>query len=71
VPVLRSAVRETTALGAGYLAGLGVGFWDRPNDIESLWQADETFHPAMSDDRREHLYGDWRRAVNRSRNWAS
>ena len=71
VPVLRSAVRETTALGAGYLAGLGVGFWDSPNDIESLWQADETFHPAMSDDRREHLYGEWRRAVNRSRNWAS
>ncbi|CAI8014161.1 Glycerol kinase [Geodia barretti] len=71
VPVLRSAVRETTALGAGYLAGLGVGFWDRPNDIEGLWQADETFHPAMSDDRRENLYGDWRRAVDRSRNWAS
>ena len=70
-PVVRSAVKETTALGAGYLAGLGVGFWDSPSDIEGLWQADETFVPAMEDDRRERLYGEWRRAVERSRGWAS
>ena len=70
-PVVRSAVKETTALGAGYLAGLGVGFWDSPSDIEGLWQADETFVPAMGDERRERLYGEWRRAVERSRGWAS
>ena len=70
-PVVRSAVKETTALGAGYLAGLGVGFWDSPSDIEGLWQADETFVPAMEDERRERLYGEWRRAVERSRGWAS
>ena len=71
VPVQRSAVKETTALGAAYLAGLGVGFWDSPADIGSLWQVDETFHPSMDDDRRESLYSEWRRAVARSRNWAS
>ena len=71
VPIQRSAVKETTALGAGYLAGLAVGFWDSPDDIEGLWQADAAFHPSMNESRRENLYRDWRRAVDRSRNWAS
>ena len=70
-PIQRSAVKETTALGAGYLAGLGVGFWDSPANIEGLWQSDETFYPTMSDDRRELLYSEWQRAVDRSRSWAS
>ena len=71
VPIQRSAVKETTALGAGYLAGLGVGFWNSPQDIEGLWHADETFHPSMDEGNRERLYADWQRAVERSRNWAS
>ena len=70
-PVLRSAFKETTALGAGYLAGLGVGFWGSASEIEGLWRADETFVPAMEEERREGLYGEWRRAVERSRGWAS
>ena len=71
VPIQRSAVKETTALGAGYLAGLAVGFWNSPDEIEGLWQADATFHPAMDESQRESLYADWQRAVERSRNWAS
>ena len=71
VPIQRSAVKETTALGAGYLAGLAVGFWNSLSDIEGVWEADETFHPSMEDSRRESLYRDWRRAVDRSRDWAS
>ena len=71
VPIQRSAVKETTALGAGYLAGLAVGFWNSPDEIEGLWQADATFHPSMDESHRESLYSDWRRAVKRSRNWAS
>ena len=39
IPVERSAVKETTALGAGYLAGMGVGFWSSPDDIATLWRA--------------------------------
>ena len=70
-PRMRSAVKETTALGAGYLAGLGVGLWNSPADVQSLWQAYETFHPQMDEDERESFYGDWRRAVDRSRSWAS
>ena len=71
VPIQRSAVKETTALGAGYLAGLAVGFWDGPDELEGLWQADADFQPSMDESLRERLYSDWLRAVERSRNWAS
>ena len=71
VPIQRSAVKETTALGAGYLAGLAVGFWDSSDEIASLWQTDAIFHPAMDESQRESLYSEWKRAVEMSRNWAS
>ena len=71
VPIQRSAVKETTALGAGYLAGLAVGFWDSPGELEGLWQADADFQPSMDESLRERLYSDWLRAVDRSRHWAS
>ena len=71
VPVMRSAVKETTALGAGYLAGLGVGFWNSPGDVEGLWKADETFRPSMHQDQSESYYREWKRAVDRSMDWAS
>ena len=70
VPLLRPRVRETTGLGAAYLAGLGVGLWRGPEALRDLWQLDRRFEPAMSADRREVLYADWRRAVERSRGWA-
>ena len=69
-PVERSAVKETTALGAGYLAGMGVGFWDGPGDIATLWRADRRFEPRMSDNQRASLYADWHRAVERASGWA-
>ena len=68
--VQRSAVAETTALGAGYLAGLAVGFWGGVDELAGLWRADATFKPAMDDAERERLYGQWRRAVERARGWA-
>lgn len=71
VPIQRSAVKETTALGAGYLAGLAVGLWKTTDELEGLWQADATFDPSMDEGQREALYADWKRAVERSRNWAS
>ena len=71
IPIQRSAVKETTAMGAGYMAGLAVGLWNSPDEIEGLWQVNETFHPTMDESRRDALYADWRRAVERSRNWAS
>ena len=70
IPVERSAVRDTTALGAGYLAGMGVGFWENPDDIAALWRADRRFEPRMSDNQRASLYADWHRAVERASGWA-
>jgi glycerol kinase len=70
LPVLRPRVRETTALGAAYLAGLGVGLWRDPGALRELWQLDRAFRPAMPAARREALYAGWQRAVARARDWA-
>jgi glycerol kinase len=70
VPVERPAVTETTALGAAYLAGLAVGFWDDLADIETNWSLDRRFEPSMEPERRDRLVRDWRRAVERARGWA-
>jgi glycerol kinase len=70
VPILRPRVRETTGLGAAYLAGLGIGLWRGPEALRDLWQLDRRFEPTMPADRPEALYADWRRAVERARGWA-
>jgi glycerol kinase len=68
--IRRPRVRETTALGAAYLAGLAVGFWDSLEELRSLWQCDRTFEPAMEEPRRAQLLAGWRKAVGRSLAWA-
>ena len=70
VPVLRPAVTETTALGAAYLAGLAVGYWDGLDEIAAQWQVERVFEPAMGRDRVAELCADWARAVARSKGWA-
>ena len=70
VPVQRPAVTETTALGAAYLAGLAVGFWESPEEIAQQWQLEKTFEPGMSADQREALYSRWQEAVKRTRSRA-
>jgi glycerol kinase len=69
VPVRRAMVRETTALGAAYLAGLGEGVWASTDEIADLWRADREFEPV---DRfgAAHGYERWRRAVERALGWA-
>ena len=69
-PVVRAAVLETTALGAAYLAGLGVGLWSGTDELARLWRADRTFEPQMNEGQREELYGGWKRAVERAKGWA-
>jgi glycerol kinase len=69
VAVQRPKVAETTALGAAYLAGLAVGFWRNTAELSEHWAVDRTFEPQMSADQREMLYANWKRAVERSRNW--
>jgi glycerol kinase len=70
VRVVRPAVTETTALGAAYLAGLAVGFWPDTEAVASHWSTDAVFDPHISADERESRLEDWRRAVNRARDWA-
>ena len=68
--VRRPAIRETTALGAAYLAGLAAGVWKDLDEIRQLWACDTTFEPKMDAARREKLLTDWENAVGRSRGWA-
>jgi glycerol kinase len=70
VPVRRAAIPETTALGAAFLAGLGVGMWANPAEIGSQWQADAEFRPAQSPDAIEAGFAVWHRAVDRAGGWA-
>jgi glycerol kinase len=71
VPVRRPVVAETTALGAAYLAGLAVGYWDGLDDVRRNWALDREFSPAMAADTRERGYRGWKQAVTRSLAWAT
>jgi glycerol kinase len=70
VTVVRPCVAETTALGAAYLAGLGVGFWKDRREIAAHWEVDHRFTPAMKPAVRKRLLGGWTRALARAKNWS-
>lgn len=69
IPVVRSKVRETTALGAAYLAGLAAGVWESTNDIAAHWQADRVFEPRISASEADAGKERWNEAVRRSLGW--
>jgi len=69
VDVERPVTRETTALGAAYLAGLAVGFWTSKEEIIKIWSLDRKYIPAMDENYRTDLYRQWKRAVGRSLGW--
>lgn len=69
IPVERPKITETTCLGAAYLAGLAVGYWDSLDDVARNWQLERRFEPKMSQDERETLYAGWKKAVGRSSGW--
>jgi glycerol kinase len=68
--VERPVVTEMASLGACYLAGLGVGFWDSREELAEQWKIEKVFEPNMEASRREELYTDWRRAVERTFKWS-
>ena len=68
--VLRPEVPETTALGAAYLAGLAVGFWDDLDDLKANWHLDKRFEPTMAESDRAASYRGWQRAVKAALVWA-
>ncbi|RAP74505.1 glycerol kinase GlpK [Paenibacillus montanisoli] len=63
VSVIRPVMLETTALGAAYLAGLGVGFWSGIDELRGLWALDRTFEPASDEAWRNQVYAGWQKAV--------
>ena len=70
VPVVRTAIDETTALGAAYGAGLAEGFWRDPDELRTRWQEAHRWLPDMPVENRDSLYDRWRQAVERSLDWA-
>ena len=69
VPVILPEVAQTTALGAAYLAGVGIGLWTI-DQVRTQWREKRRFEPAMGVDQRTRLLADWERAVDRARAWA-
>ena len=66
--VERPVIAETTALGAGFLAGLATGVWSSTGELEAIWRLDRRFSPG---DRDDAGYARWRAAVARTKGWAS
>ena len=69
VPVVRPEMLESTAQGAAFLAGLGVGLWQDAAEIDRHWSAQRTFEPAMHAAQRADLLAGWRRALERAKGW--
>ena len=69
VDVLRPQCVETTALGAAYLAGIAVGYWEDIEDVRANWALSRTFHADMTDEKRQHLLKGWKKAVGRAFEW--
>ena len=68
--VVSPKITETTALGAAYLAGLAIKYWNSLNDIKDHWQVGKTFHPQISAAEVNTLIRGWHRAVNAAKAWA-
>jgi glycerol kinase len=68
-PVLRPRCVETTAMGAAYLAGLAVGYWESKEEIRKNWSIARNFQPEISQAQRQERTDGWRRAVHRSLDW--
>jgi glycerol kinase len=70
LPVQRPRTVETTALGAAYLAGLAVGYWDNVEQIADNWEVERTYTPQIPAERSQQLYQGWQEAVRRASGWA-
>ena len=68
-PVVRPVIKETTALGAAYAAGLAVGFYKNVEDLRANWSVDHTWQPNLESAKREEMYRLWKKAVTRSFDW--
>jgi len=69
VPVIRPKQLETTALGAAYLAGLAVGYWESVDKLNSQWTMEHEFLPVADNESIKNMIGNWEKALNRAKNW--
>lgn len=69
IPLVRPKILETTALGAAYLAGLAVHFWENTDDIKNQWQEDKRFEPQKNKDQVSELLFKWKKAIVKSKGW--
>ena len=69
-PVKRPQCVETTAMGAAYLAGLAVGYWNNKEEVINNWTIGRTFNPTIEQEKRETMIMGWNKAVKFSYNWA-
>ena len=69
IQVVRPTIVETTALGAAYLAGLAVGYWNNTEEIQQQWQMERVFSPTMTETQRNELSNGWRQAINTAVCW--
>ena len=69
-PVNRPQCVETTAMGAAYLAGLAVGYWESKEDVIKNWAIDKTFEPKIDDEQRNKMIKGWNKAVKYAYGWA-
>ena len=63
-------IRETTALGAAYLAGLSTGLWGSREEIRACWRLDRRYEPCLPEGRRQQLLAGWQKAVERAKAWS-
>jgi glycerol kinase len=65
-PVEVASITETTALGAAFLAGRGIGLWRSDSEIEAMWKSSAVYEPSMSESERNSLYSGWLEALRRT-----
>jgi glycerol kinase len=69
-PVKRPSCIETTAMGAAYLAGLAVGYWESKEEVIRNWEVDKVFKPKLEEEEREKKIKGWKKAVRYAFDWA-
>ena len=70
-PVIKPKITETTALGAAYLAGLAIGYWDSVEEIQQQWKAEKIYESGINETQRNELSKGWRRAIRAAQAWAN
>ena len=70
IDITRPLITETTALGAAYAAGLAIGFWKDTDELKKQWQQSRRWNPASTAAERQEGYAGWKKAIERTLNWA-